>query len=191
MLSWWFVLRIIFQCVFNGLFWPVHTGTDNARQAVIYLYMFLIGGTTWAYKEHISLLPLAAPCRFPCEQTLSRIIFKYVSIVFRIIRGGVLQLLVYKFFLHRSNNYPNIITLCLNLQNKKSMTRYIFTTRLWFYLEILYKTCFYLLKYYLNMNWYETHYRWGHLHNQNKIHIHSLQIIFVYLFEKKIIKTLD
>ena len=31
----------------------------------VYTYLFFIGLATGAYKQHISLLPLAAPCRFP------------------------------------------------------------------------------------------------------------------------------
>ena len=37
-----------------------------------YIHRLLLGLATGAYKEHISILPLAAPCRFPWEQPLSR-----------------------------------------------------------------------------------------------------------------------
>ena len=42
-------------------------GSDKMRQASIYLYVF-IGLATGAYKEHIGIFSLAAPCRFPYEQ---------------------------------------------------------------------------------------------------------------------------
>ena len=46
-------------------------GCNKARQTAIYLYVSFIGIETGAYNEHMSIYPLVAPCRFPCEQDLS------------------------------------------------------------------------------------------------------------------------
>ena len=50
-----------------------HTGSDKARHAKIYLYVLYILCHK-SLKEHISLLPRVAPCRFRCEQALTRLI---------------------------------------------------------------------------------------------------------------------
>ena len=41
------------------------------QQGRQYTYMFFIGQATGSYKEHISILSLAAPCRFSDELALS------------------------------------------------------------------------------------------------------------------------
>ena len=53
----------------------VHTGSDKARHAAIYLYVLYMTCVR-AYKEHISILPHVAPCHFPCEQALLGIVPK-------------------------------------------------------------------------------------------------------------------
>ena len=48
----------------------VNTGSDNARHATIYSYVLYMLLSPVLYKEHISILPRVAHCRFPSEQAL-------------------------------------------------------------------------------------------------------------------------